>query len=251
MNQGYTDFTSGAAHEFEPVRPVMPMDVVPAPVAAERVYERGSIAATLQSMFREADERASAGMYDYAPEFESEQRLKTPEAYRLFLESVQKKLKESDAVHHLQQASETGAEITAHDVEAVFRAYERALRETMKKLRQELTPQQLHNLQSAATSELDWGLRDMITQHVVANADVDVELRYDPTDFFLLLNPKARKIEYMESKEILGVLRRSMSRASKEQLHRDLDIVHRYEALPAVHDALANDEFSSFEQLTN
>jgi len=229
--------------------PVMPVEVFPAPVAAQRVYERGSIAEMIQTMFREADERAAMGMMDQPSyEREGQREVSDPEAFRLLLETLQSKLKESDAVNHLKQAAESGHEISEHDVEAVFRAYERALHDSLQKLRTELSPAQLHRLQYASTSELDWSLRDLITRHVAASAEHDTELHYSPADFFLILNPKARKIEYMESSEILGTLRRSMSLSSKDQLKRDLQIVHQSEALPAVQEFIATDDFPTIEK---
>ncbi len=250
--QTYSDATSGFRFESEPQPYIPPAELMPAPIAAERVYERGSIAEMIQTMFREADEQAASGQFEaWVPDERREAEMKDPEAFREFLAVIQSKLKESDAVQHLQRATKEGREISSHDIEAVFRAYERALHETLNRLRSDLSPEQLHRLRSAAMSELDWSLRDMISQHVVASADADSELHFDPTDFFLLLNPKARKIDYMDSQEVLTTLRRSMSRASKDQLKRDLVIVHHHEAALAVQDLVNQPDFVTIEASIN
>ncbi len=246
--QPYSDATAGYRLESEPPVYVRPVELMPAPMAAERVYEQGTIASAIQAMFREADERTAAGYIDQPiTEYRREAEMSDPDAFREFLSTVQAKLKESDAVKQLRSAAEQGQEITEHDVEAVFRAYERAIHDTLQRLKSELSPEQLHRLKSAAISELDWSLRDMIAEHVTASAEAETELRYDPSDFFLLLNPKARKIDYMGSGEVLNTLRHSMSRASKDQLKRDLIVVHQYEHLPAVQEVAVDPDFIIME----
>lgn len=248
----YTDTTTGARLESDP-RPAFPVaETWPAPQAAQAVireYEPGSIAAMLQTMFREADERARLGQFDEAVMIEPEPvpTRRTPEAFQALLSAVQTQLKESDAVHRLQESVKREDAVTVHDVEAVFRAYDRAFHDSLQRLHRELTPGQFKQLRLAATSELDWSLRDIITQHVTADQAGSAELRYDPKDFFLLLNPKARKIDYMTSAEILTTLRRSMAQASKEQLKRDLRVIHQAEAVPAVGDLLADNSLAAFE----
>lgn len=246
--QTYTDYTPGLPaeqpRELES-RPVMPAEVLSAPEAATRVYEHGSIAEMIQQMFREADEQAAEGIVWTSVETWQREFPADTEVYRDFMIGVQQRLHQRDSVRALRAAVKEGRPITVQDIAAVFRAYEAAVQAMLQSMRGEISLVQFRSLRQAAQSELDWSFRDLLRHHVLASANDDQGLTYSPADFFLILNPKARKIDYMNTGEILTTLRHSFAQAGTEQLKRDLQIVHRYEALPAVQSLQSEPEYAS------
>jgi hypothetical protein len=165
-------------------------------------------------------------------------------AYRMFMKEVQAELKQSTNVQDLRRASEAGQEITVHMVEAVFRSYERAIQAAFHRLRDQLHPAQLEQLKTASRSQLDWSYRDLLLEHV-AHADA-APTKFAPEDFFLILNPKARKIQYMDKREILTTLRQSMSQGSRDQLKHDLAIIHQYEPIDAGQEMISDNDLTEF-----
>lgn len=222
---------------------IQPVELVPSPplyppeTAARLAYaERGSYGETLAKMFAEIDVNPAA--FDVQPadlmygETIFDQRDK--DAYQDVMKKIYDGLKHSDIIndfrfHGKQVESE-------HDVEAVFRAYERSLESALK--RTHLTDRQEAQLRHAAHSELDFGLRDVITRHAIAGAEAG-EPTFDPSEYLMILDPKLRKVDYMDSKEILKTLRRSASLESKDRLKADLAVLdksQRQEAKNALHE---------------
>ncbi|GEM_PF-3146328 len=227
--------TQEQPYRVQPVEMVPPPQLYTAENAARAAYaERGSYGDVLHRMFLEVDANPEA----WQPTPSDINRggtvvgQKDKDAFREVMETVYEGLKNSDIVndfrfHGRQVESE-------HDIEDVFRAYELALKTALKK--SDLTARQEAKLRFAAQSELDFGLRDVITRHALAGAESG-ESTFDPSEYLLILNPKLRKVEYMDSKEILGVLRRSASLESKTKLERELQAVaqsNRHEAKDAV-----------------
>lgn len=203
-----------------------------APEAAQRTIERqpGSVADSVRQMMDQWDEKAAEWNWMAAQWAERENYPTDNEAFHLFLTDVFKQLKGSSAVQNFRQKMKAStAEVTAYDIEAVFRAYEQALTDAVRRLRPQISQRQVNELQRAKAS-LDWGIKDTIVQHILAAQAGDGELHFSAQDFFLLLNPKALRIEYMEAKETLHVIHHIGSRASRDQLVTDL----RQYQLPAV-----------------
>lgn len=210
--------------ETLPIREVQPVMVMTVPEASQRVYEQGSIAETIQRMFHEMDQNPAA----YAQteqEYAWDVHPHNPEAYQDVMRNIQDRVKNSDAVRDLVRKVDQQQEISAHDVEAVWRAYEQAFRTAVNAMKSEMSAKQMNVLKFQAHSELDYSFRDVITRHLIAGSEQ--EMHVDPLDFFLLLNPKARKIDYMSNKEILATLRHSMSvpTMSADRLKNDLRAV--------------------------
>lgn len=234
-----------APPEREPQPPVTPAELLTPGQAAERVYERGSIAETIQRMFREADEMAAQGVGYETSEYWSREYPADTEAFRRFMRGVQAELRNSAIVRELRVALENGREITVQNIKDVFTAYERAIQASLMKLRDELSPAQLAQLRHSAQSDLDWSYRDLLIDRIAAG---DNDVRTSVQDFFLILNPKARKIQYMDKREILATLKHSMAQASTDQLKRDLQVVHRREDLPAVQQLQSEPDYPQLEQ---
>lgn len=227
--------TQEQPYRVQPVEMVPPPQVYNAENAARAAYaERGSYGEILHRMFLEMDANPQA--YDVSPRDVSHGEMlfgqKDREAFQDVMETVYEGLKSSDIVndfrfHGKQVESE-------HDVEGVFRAYERALKTALEKT--DLTARQEAKLRHAAQSELDYSLRDVITRHALAGTEAG-EPTFDPTEYLLILNPKLRKVDYMTSDEILRTLRRSASLESKDRLKDDLRVLessHRPEAKNAL-----------------
>lgn len=221
--------------QVHPVEMVPPPTMVNADQAARLAYaERGSYGEVLHRMFLEMDANPEA--FQSTPSDMNHGGMlfgqKDREAFREVMETVYDGLKNSDIVNdfrfHGKQVE------TEHDVEGVFRAYERSLQTALKK--SHLTERQEAKLRHAAHSELDFSLRDVITRHALAGTESG-DPTFDPTEYLLILNPKLRKVDYMDTKEILGVLRRSASLESKDRLNDDLRVLaqsQRQEAKDAV-----------------
>lgn len=225
----YTISSPFPAPEQAPYR-VQPVEMVPPPTpmvnaetAARAAYaDRGSYGEMLHRMFLEMDANPQA--YDVSPRDVSHGEMmfgqKDRDAFQDVMEGIYDGLKSSDIVndfrfHGKQVESE-------HDVAGVFQAYERALKTALEK--SDLTVRQEAKLRHAAQSELDFSLRDVITRHALAGVEAG-EPTFDPTEYLLILNPKLRKVDYMDTKEILGVLRRSASLESKDRLKDDLRVL--------------------------
>lgn len=205
--------------------------------AARLAYaERGSYGEVLARMFAEAE--ANPAAFDPSPvdlaygEMMFGQRDK--DAFQEVMKKVYDGLKSSDIIndfrfHGRQVESE-------HDIEGIFRAYSRSLENALKHAN--LTDRQEAALRHAAHSELDFGMRDVITRHAVAGAESG-DPTFDPSEYLLILDPKLRKVDYMDSKEILKTLRRSASLESKDRLKADLAVLERsqrQEAKTALHE---------------
>ncbi|MBI3572823.1 MAG: hypothetical protein HY092_01320 [Candidatus Kerfeldbacteria bacterium] len=212
------------------------LEVYQADQAARLAYaERGSYGEVLSRMFAEAENTPEA--YSWTSNdsaFGHEVFSRDAEAFQEVLTRLYARLKESDAVDHLRHHQPE----SAHDIEAAYRAYDQALDQAMKK--STLSSKQEARLKFAAHSELDWSLRELVADHLLA--DEDAELRHQPKDFLLMLNPKIRKVDYMESGEILAVLRRSSSLASKDRLKADLKVLKSNDR------AAAKEALNSFDQ---
>lgn len=212
-----------------------------APVAAEHAYEQYTIASALEHMFAEAEQYDDSWQ---TTEYWEQAYPNDTAAFRMFMKEVQVELKASTNVQDLRRASAAGEEITVHMVEAVFRSYERAVQAALHRLRETLDPAQLQQLKQASRTELDWGYRDVLVEHLTA--DGAAPTRFAPEDFFLILNPKSRKIQYMDRKEILTTLRHSMAQESKDSLKRDLQLAREYSPIDVGQEKLTNDDLNEF-----
>lgn len=236
--------TSPFPSPLEPIRPeVEPQPYAPTLYTLEYavpvVMEQNSYLAQLEQQL------SAEAAWEQEAWWEQEYPNDT-QAFRMFMQEVQSSLKESDAVHALRLASAEGKTITPEMISAVFRAYELAIDKAKRVLRDTLSPEQLHELKQASRTNLDWSYRHLLAEHATANDDVP--LRYSTEDFFLIMNPKARKIEYMQTGEILRTLRHSMSQAGTDALARDVQTIRRFESLPAVQDAMDSQEFTAAEE---
>lgn len=229
--------TSEQPYRIQPVEMVPPPALYSPDTAARLAYaERGSYGEALARMFAEAE--ANPAAYDPSPADHSYGETlfgqRDKEAYQEVMTKVYDGLKSSDIIndfrfHSRQVESE-------HDIEAIFRAYSRSLESALKHAN--LTAGQEAALRHASHSELDFGMRDIITRHAVAGAEAD-DPTFDPSEYLLILDPKLRKVDYMDSKEILKTLRRSASLESKDRLKADLAVLERsqrQEAKTALHE---------------
>lgn len=212
-----------------------------APIAAEQVFSEYTVAAALEHMFAEAEQLDAS--WDTVEYWEQAYPSDTA-AFRMFMKEVQTELKASANVQDLRQAAKSGEEITVHMVEAVFRSYERAIQAALHHLRDTISPEQLQQLRRSSRTELDWSYRDLLVEHITS--DGAAPTRFAPEDFFLILNPKARKVQYMDRQEILATLRHSMAQGSKDALHHDLEIVRRYEPIDVGQEQLTQHDLESF-----
>lgn len=224
-------------YRVQPVELVPPPSLYPAETAARLAYaERGSYGEVLSRMFAEID--ANPAAFDPRPVDQTYAETmfgqRDKEAFQEVMTKIYDGLKQSDIIndfrfHGKQVESE-------HDVAGVFRAYERSLENALKQAC--LTDRQAAQLRHAAHSELDYSLRDVITRHAVAGAEAG-DPAFDPSEYLLILDPKLRKVDYMDSKEILKTLRRSASLESKDRLKGDLTVLEqsqRQEAKDALHE---------------
>lgn len=224
------------------------IEVQPAELMAPQVVERYSIAEALQHMFEEADQASAEGWtWESAQWWEQEYPTDTT-AFRAYMQEIYSELKRSPAVQELRQANDAGREVTVAMVEAVFRAYERSVQTAARRLRDELAPDQLQRLRAAGRDELDWNYRHLLVEHLTADAGAPI--RYSVEDFFLILNPKARKIQYMETKEIVTTLRHSMARGSTDRLQHDVQTIRRFQMDANVQPVTESEEFAELETAT-
>lgn len=204
----------------------------------------------IREMFKEADEASDLEMANwYGPEAWAPEYPNDTIAFRKFMSEVQRQLKDNDSIREIKNASTAGEPLTAAMVNNVFRAYARAVQQAYHSLQAELSPAQLWNMKRAGQSELDWGYRHVLLKHLTA-VSAGGEVNCDPQDFFLILNPKARKISYMYKSEILKTLQRSMSTANQTQLQNDLTIISQHAQLPEVQAAVASEEYQTYKSLT-
>lgn len=223
-----------------------------APAAAEQVidrYEPYSIAATIHAMFAKAEQMEADGQ-GWGQDLAWERKYpKEHIAFQMFMKEVQLELHGSDAVKALRSAADNKEAITAKMVEDVFSAFERAVATAARRLQDKLRPDQLRQLKRAARHNLDWGYRDLLLERMTANDAGPAH--YTPEDFFLILNPKARKVQYMERQEILKSLTYSMSLGTKDRLQQDVNTIRRYQAVNLGQEMLADSDLEHFGEEPN
>ncbi len=224
-------------YRIQPVEMVPPPPMYPPETAARLAYaEQGSYGDVLARMFAEIDANPEAFQPSPADREYSEQVFgqRDKDAFQEVMKKVYDGLKQSDIINDFRYH---GRQVESeHDVAGIFRAYERALENALKHAH--LTEAQEAQLRHAAHSELDFGMRDVITRHAIAGAEAG-EPTFDPAEYLLILDPKLRKVDYMDSKEILKTLRRSASLESKDRLKADLAVLEksqRQEAKNALHE---------------
>ncbi len=234
--------------ELPPIYPVVELytaQEMSPQVADVSRFEPYSIGAAIHQMFAEAEQGiGQPEMWErtYEQEYPSD-----TEAFRTYMQEVHRELKESSAVQELRQAVEGGHEITKDMVQAVFRAYERVVSTATKKLRNELSPGQLTQLKKAGRNNLDWSYRGLLVERLTQEEGAPV--KYSLEDFFLVLNPKARKVQYMERQEILKTLSNSMTRGSvtKEQLKHDVDLARQFAHKDMAGETVTDDDLKPLE----
>lgn len=236
--------------ETLPTPEVQPAVYLAIPEAAQRVYDRGTIADTLQRMFSEADQMPGAFM-EREDAYALDMHPHDPDVYQKVMREIQVQAANSPAVKKLQNTVEHNGqvisiedkkEIAASEVEAVFRAYEQAFRRTVAKLKEAMTSKQMNVLKFNAQSELNYSFRDVITRHLMLGSEQ--EMKFDPLDFFLLANPKVRKIDYMTNPEILATLKHSMTISSMrtDRLRNDVRAVESRSHRSDYQDLIASDQ---------
>lgn len=248
----YTDATT-TIPESPAEREPVPMNIQPAEVITTQMYERYSIAEAIHNTFVEMEQNGyDDGSWDTA-EFWSQEYPSDTDAFRLYMRTVQTELRKHPSVMEVRQLAKSGQEIPKEKIERVFHAYAEVVSAAARKLRETLSPEQLHDLKQAGRDQLDWNYRHLLVEH--ATAEAGAPLKYSIEDFFLMINPKARKVQYMESNEILRTLRHSMSNASTDRLSRDVHALRQYEAdrdrYPAIADVLDSNDFTSAEEQLN
>ena len=215
-------------YEQPPVAPAAELYAVPEvsrQIADVQPYEQYSIAAAIHSMFEEAEQGVDEINY-WESAYSEQEYPNDTDAFRMYMKEVHRELKQSPAVQELRQAAEAGREITKDVVQAVFLAYERIVASAAGKLRRTLSPEQLSQLKKAGRNNLDWSYRGLLMERLTQSGDVPA--RYSLEDFFLIINPKARKVQYMERQEILKTLRYTMARGTKEQLQHDVRLTRQH-----------------------
>lgn len=201
---------------FQPVTPDMP---APATIIGERNYE--NLGAMLHQMFLEADQLPPAPLEEESPREQRDGYATDREAYHEFLGIVMKGMKESGLVNAVREKCKAHPDqIGEQDIQDIYRAYELSLRKALRIMKPDLNPPQRSELQEAVT-HLDWSYKDVIANHVLAMSAGQEGLQYDSTDFLLLLNPKARKIEYTTTAEAKRLVQHFGSRFDKETIVRD------------------------------
>lgn len=201
---------------FRPASPEMP---APAAIIEQRNYD--NLGAMLQQMFAEADALPPQAMLEESPREEREGYATDREVYHDFLSIVMKGMKDSGLVTAVREKAKAHPdEIGEQDIKDVYRAYELSLRKALRIMKPDLNPPQRTDVQEAI-AHLDWSYKDVIANHVMAMSDGSENLQYDTTDFLLLLNPKARKIEYTTSEEARRLVTHFGSRLDKDTIARD------------------------------
>ncbi len=174
---------------------------------------------------------------------EREDEVFTPErfgneakAYRAFWKYILGGLKESSAVQHFRQVK--GEVESKSEIVDVFRALERTVARAFEKV--PLSEQQRNRFREVWTNR-DFSLMgravELADQVATAKAegatfDADgnpsnqLELRHHPFEKFVIANPKLRPVDYWDSKDARGYLRRfgdlEVSEVAKGQIKRDL-----------------------------
>ncbi len=218
-----------ARPEFTVLQPVSRVEVVqmqtrpispegPMPVMAELGYM--TIGDAYRVAFAEAD--------SLPPTFvDRDLQVETPytssrEVFHEFMSAVMDYVKEQPSFQHLKSLAATDpGSITKFDIEPVFEAYERGLRTAFREMKMDLTRPQRSELEQAL-AELNWSYKDVIANHVLALSDGAEHLEYDPADIFLLVNPKARRIEYTSTTEARNLIQHFGSTLNKDVITRDL-----------------------------
>lgn len=247
------DYTAPAypVQEYPPVQPVA--ELYPSPETAQRVvdvqqYEQYSIADAIHKMFEEAEQGIDEARYWETAYAEREYPNDTA-AFRMYMKEVYRQLKQSSAVQELRQAAEGGKEITSEMVQAVFHAYERIVASAAEKLRRTLSPEQLNQLKQAGRNNLDWSYRGLLMERLTQ--DEGAPARYGLEDFFLIINPQARKVQYMERQEILKSLRYTMSLGNKERLQNDVRLARQFVHEDMGGETVTEDDLQLFETKLN
>lgn len=235
------------AQEYPPIQPVEAL--YPAPEVSRQIvdvqrFEPYSIAWALDQQFKEA-EMYGGGMEYLERAFSEQEYPNDTEAFRMYMTEVYRELKNSPAVQALRNAVEGSHEITKDMIQAVFSAYERIVSTAAKKLRSELSPTQLAQLKKAGRNNLDWSYRGLLVERLTQ--DEGAPTHYSLEDFFLILNPKARKVQYMERPEILKSLRYSMSLGTTEQLKNDVQLAREFTHQDMNGETVTDDDLQQFE----
>ncbi|MEK7538151.1 MAG: hypothetical protein AAB619_04240 [Patescibacteria group bacterium] len=238
-------------YEQPPVAPAAELYAVPEvsrQIADVQPYEQYSIAAAIHSMFEEAEQGVDEINY-WESAYSEQEYPNDTDAFRMYMKEVHRELKQSPAVQELRQAAEAGREITKDVVQAVFLAYERIVASAAGKLRRTLSPEQLSQLKKAGRNNLDWSYRGLLMERLTQSGDVPA--RYSLEDFFLIINPKARKVQYMKRHEILKSLRYSLSLGNKDRLQNDVRLARQFAHPDMSGETMTDSDLQPFETNPN
>lgn len=199
-----------------PATPEMPR---PAAIIQERGYD--NLGSMLQAMFAEADAMPPQWIEEESPREQQEVYYTESEIWHDFLKLVLQKMKESDTLKEIRLRCESDpASITEADIPRMYAVYERSLRAALQIMKPDLNPPQRHGVEEVVR-HLDWSYKDVIASHVMAMQSGAEQLTYDTNDFLLLLNPKARKIDYTTTEEARRLVTHFGSKLSKDVIARD------------------------------
>jgi len=199
-----------------PATPEMPR---PAMIITERGYD--NLGTMLHAMFAEEDALPPQWIDEESPREQQDAYVTDREVWHDFLGLVMQKMKESDTLKEIRLRCQTEPEsISEADIPRIYAVYERSLRAALEIMKPDLNPPQRHGVEDVVR-HLDWSYKDVIANHLMAMQSGAEEMTYDTTDFLLLLNPKARKIEYTTTEEARRLVSHFGSKLSKDTIVRD------------------------------
>ena len=223
---------------------IQPVEMVPPPTvfnpdqaARLAAAEVGSLGLAYHQAFLEAEQRVAAGFADQGNEaFAREVYPSDPKAYREFLASFEHRQGESDAIKHLEREFRSDEpEISEFDLAAGFRAFDRSFARTIKEFSGKIHPRQINQLLYQGKSIFNFRARDLLTQRLLLVADhpeMFADENYERVletemDKAPLLFGDIEYLDTMDSKKALGLIRRSGTHRTEDQLHADVQALRR------------------------
>lgn len=247
-----TSTSATPAQELPPIQPAVEM--YPAREISQQLvdvqrYEPYSIAASIHSMFEEAEQQGFDETNYWESAYSAKEYPNDTDAFRMYMKEVYRELKQSSAVLDLRRAVDAGQDISQGMVEAMFRAYERIVASAAEKLRRTLSSEQLTTLKQAGRNNLDWNYRGLLMERLTQ--DSDTPARYSLEDFFLIINPKAKKVQYMERREILKSLRYTGALGTKERLQNDVRLARQFAHQDMAGEIVTDNDLQTIEAESN
>jgi hypothetical protein len=169
----------------------------------------------VQDSFREADEMGAVDI----PEYTAEEIPDVPDrrVYKNLLKETVTLLKQSDAVKKARQEVKAGRDVDEQLVKAVFRAYDNAVREAMRRVN--MSDEQRSRIKHETLGELNYSLRSVILQSVRKGGG---EALRPKLWAILAVNPCMALYKHLDSNMMRRVLRNSLMRGNSDQVKADL-----------------------------